>query len=126
MLFIPNESIYGFINREDTELVDYALKNHVLLCSPLTLYAVLSLIHQAAQNFIMNERASEVMGLVGQFRNQWKKYVEQMDKMGRRIDSLAGDFQELVTTRTRQLEKPLDKIENISIDGALDALEPPE
>ena len=126
MLFIPNESIYGFINREDTELVDYALKNHVLLCSPLTLYAVLSLIHQSARNFITNERASEVMGLVGQFRNQWKKYVEQMDKMGRRIDSLTGDFQELVTTRTRQLEKPLDKIENISIGSAVDALEPPE
>ena len=126
MLFIPNESIYGFINREDTELVDYALQNHVLLCSPLTLYAVLSLIHQAARNFIMNERASEVMGLVGQFRNQWKKYVEQMDKMGRRIDSLTGDFQELVTTRTRQLEKPLDKIENITIDSAVDALESPE
>ena len=126
MLFIPNESIYGFINREDTELVDYALQNHVLLCSPLTLYAVLSLIHQAARNFIMNERASEVMGLVGQFRNQWKKYVEQMDKMGRRIDSLTGDFQELITTRTRQLEKPLDKIENITIDSAVDALESPE
>ena len=126
MLFIPNESIYGFINREDTELVDYALQNHVLLCSPLTLYAVLSLIHQAARNFIMNERASEVMGLVGQFRNQWKKYVDQMDKMGRRIESLTGDFQELVTTRTRQLEKPLDKIENITIDSAVDALESPE
>ena len=126
MLFIPNESIYGFINREDTELVDYALQNHVLLCSPLTLYAVLSLIHQAARNFIMNERASEVMGLVGQFRNQWKKYVDQMDKMGRRIDSLQGDFQELITTRTRQLEKPLDKIENITIDSAVDALESPE
>ena len=126
MLFIPNESIYGFINREDTELVDYALQNHVLLCSPLTLYAVLSLIHQAARNFIMNERASEVMGLVGQFRNQWKKYVDQMDKMSRRIDSLQGDFQELITTRTRQLEKPLDKIENITIDSAVDALESPE
>ena len=126
MLFIPNESIYGFINREDTELVDYALQNHVLLCSPLTLYAVLSLIHQAARNFIMNERASEVMGLVGQFRNQWKKYVDQMDKMSRRIDSLQGDFQELINTRTRQLEKPLDKIENITIDSAVDALESPE
>ncbi len=115
MLFIPNESIYGFINREDTELVDYALRNHVLLCSPLTLYAVLSLIHQAARNFTMNERASEVMALVDQFRSQWKKYVEQMDKLGRRIEGLAGDFNELVTTRTRTLEKPLDKIENISL-----------
>jgi len=114
MLFIPNESIYGFINSEDTALVDFALENRVLLCSPLTLYAVLSLIHQATRNFIMNERASEVMNLVGQFRAQWKKYVEQMDKLGRRIESLSGDYTDLVTTRTRTLEKPLDKIENIS------------
>ena len=115
MLFIPNESIYGFINREDTELVDFALENSVLLCSPLTLYAVLSLIHQATRNFIMNERASEVMLLVSQFRRQWIKYVEQMDKLGRRIDGLSDDFKELVTTRTRGLEKPLDKIEHISL-----------
>ncbi|MDD9854639.1 MAG: DNA recombination protein RmuC, partial [Gammaproteobacteria bacterium] len=92
MLFIPNESIYGFINREDAELIDFALRNRVLLCSPLTLYAVLSLIHQAARNFTMNERASEVMQLVEQFRRQWQKYVEQMDKMGRRIDGLGEDF----------------------------------
>ena len=115
MLFIPNESIYGFINREDTELVDYALRNHVLLCSPLTLYAVLSMIHQAARNFTMNERASEVMMLVGQFLSQWKKYVEQMDKLGNRIEGLTKDFQVLTTTRTRALERPLDKIENFSL-----------
>lgn len=115
MLFIPNESIYGFINSEDTELVDYALANRVLLCSPLTLYAVLSLIHQATRNFIMNESASRVIDLLGQFRAQWGKYVEQMDKLGRRIDGLQGDYKELVTTRTRALEKPLEKIENISL-----------
>ena len=126
MLFIPNESIYGFINREDSELIDFALENHVLLCSPLTLYAVLSLIHQATRNFFMNERASEVMNLVSQFRNQWKKYVEQMDKLGRRIDGLSVDFHELVTTRTRSLERPLDKIENISLTSSEDHPELPE
>ena len=125
MLFIPNESIYGFINREDAELVDYALRNHVLLCSPLTLYAVLSMIHQAARNFTMNERASEVMLLVGQFLRQWKKYVEQMDKLGNRIEGLTKDFQTLTTTRTRALERPLDKIENISLPAPDDALESP-
>ena len=123
MLFIPNESIYGFINREDSHLVDYALKNNVLLCSPLTLYAVLSLIHQAARNFTMNERASEVMSLVDQFHIQWKKYVEQMDKLGRRIDGLSSDFQTLVNTRTRGLEKPLDKIQNISLSTSDDSKE---
>ena len=126
MLFIPNESIYGFINREDSELIDFALENRVLLCSPLTLYAVLSLIHQASRNFIMNERASEVMNLVSQFRNQWKKYIEQMDKLGRRIDGLSVDFHELVTTRTRSLERPLDRIENISLTSSEDHPELPE
>ena len=126
MLFIPNESIYGFINREDADLIDYALEKRVLLCSPLTLYAMLSLIHQATRNFTMNERASEVMALVGQFRNQWKKYVEQMDKLGRRIEGLTGDFQKLVTTRIRTLEKPLDKIETISLVGADEAPELPD
>ncbi len=114
MLFIPNESIYGFINREDSSLVDFALQNRVLLCSPLTLYAVLSLIHQAARNFTMNERASEVMDLVEQFKTQWRKYVEQMDKIGRRIDGLSSDYQTLITTRTKALDRPIDKIENIS------------
>lgn len=114
MLFIPNESIYGFIHQEDAGLVDYALKNRVLLCSPLTLYAVLSLIHQAARSFTMNERASEVMALVEEFRGQWQKYVEQMDKLGRRIDGLTEDFRALSTTRARALERPLDKIENLS------------
>jgi len=121
MLFIPNESIYGFINREDAELIDYALQNRVLLCSPLTLYAVLSLIHQAARNFTMNERASEVMQLVEQFRAQWRKYVEQMDKLGRRIDGLTGDYHALVNTRTRALEKPLDKIETLALTAGDDA-----
>ncbi len=115
MLFIPNESIYGFINSEDHRLIDDALQNHVLLCSPLTLYAMLSLIHQAAQNFTMNERASEVMNLVAEFRKQWQKYVEQMDKLGRRIEGLTDDFQTLVTTRTRSLDRPLDKIDNMSL-----------
>ncbi len=45
LMFIPNESIYGFINQEDTQLIDYALGKKVLLCSPLTLYAMLSLIY---------------------------------------------------------------------------------
>lgn len=115
MLFIPNESIYGFIHREDAKLIDDALANHVLLCSPLTLYAMLSLIHQAAQNFIMHERASEVMTLIGQFRQQWNKYVEKMDTMGKHIDLVSKNFHDLTTTRTRALEKPLDKIDDLSL-----------
>ena len=114
LMFIPNESIYGFINQEDTQLIDYALEKKVLLCSPLTLYAMLSLIYQATRNFAMEEKATEVMNLLNAFRLQWDKYVEVMDKMGRSLETAQKDYDTMVGTRKKQLEKPLSKIEEIT------------
>ncbi len=111
LMFIPNEAIYGFINREDTNLVDYALENHILLCSPLTLYAVLSLIRQAANSFAMEQRAGEVLNLLNEFLEQWKKYLISMDKMGHRIDDAKKEFEHLTTVRSRMIERSLRKIE---------------
>ena len=122
LLFIPNESIYGFINQEDTNLIDYSLERKVLLCSPLTLYAILSLIHQATRNFAMEEKANEVMNLLDTFRMQWAKYTESMDKMGRRLDDAKREYDSLVSTRKNQLQKPLSKIEEISAASAIGEL----
>ena len=117
LLFIPNESIYGFINQEDTKLIDFALEKKVLLCSPLTLYAMLSLIYQATRNFAMEEKAAEVMNLLDAFRMQWEKYVEVMDKLGRSLDTVRKDYDALVTTRKTKLEKPLTQIEEFTTGG---------
>ena len=114
LMLVPNESIYSFINKEDSDVIDYALQNKVLLCSPLTLYAILSLINQATKNFAMEEQATEVMNLLNHFKLQWGKYVEVMDKMGRSLDTAKKDYDTMVSTRKRQLERPLDKIEDIT------------
>ena len=114
LMLVPNESIYSFINKEDSAVIDFALENKVLLCSPLTLYAILSLIHQATRNFAMEEKATEVMSLLNNFRTQWEKYVEVMDKMGRSLNTAKNDYDAMVSTRRKQLEKPLDKIDEIT------------
>jgi len=114
LMFIPNESIYSFINQEDNSVIDYALSNKVLLCSPLTLYAILSLINQATRNFSMEERASDVMKLLSKFKDQWNRYVETIDKMGRSLQTVQKDYEDLVSTRKRQLEKPLNEIEGLT------------
>ena len=114
LMFIPNESIYSFINKEDQSIIDYALENRVLLCSPLTLYAILSLINQATQNFAMEEKASDIMNLLIKFKEQWTKYIQVMDKIGRSLQTAQNDYEQLVGTRKRQLEKPLNEIEDVS------------
>ena len=75
---------------------------------------MLSLIFQATRNFAMEEKATEVMNLMNTFRIQWMKYVEVMEKMGRSLDTAKKDYDTMVSTRKKQLEKPLTQIEEIT------------
>ena len=110
LLFIPNESIYSFLNQEDISLIDFSLEKKIILCSPITLYAVLSLIRQAISNFSMEKKAGEMQGYVGIFKKQWVEYLSQMKKIQGTLDTLNNHFDKLVSTRRVQLEKPMGKI----------------
>lgn len=111
LVFIPNEQVYGFIHEHDPALLDHALQQKVVLCSPLTLYAILSVIRQAAENFRLEQASREILGLLSAFNKQWAKYVELMDKMGQKLEGAMKHYEVLTTTRTRQLDRQLDKIE---------------
>ena len=115
LLFIPNESIYAFLNQEDHDLIDFSLKKKILLCSPVTLYAILSLIRQAVSNFSMEQKAGEMQELVGVFRKQWERFIDKVDAMGKTLNSLGNHYDELKGTRIRALEKPMEKIESLEL-----------
>jgi DNA recombination protein RmuC len=78
LLFIPNESIYSFINQEDHELIDFAMRKHIVLCSPLTLYAILSLIRQSVASFAVERKAGDLQKLVQDFSQQWEKTAKKL------------------------------------------------
>lgn len=113
LVFIPNEQIYGFINACDGSILDEALKNRVILCSPLTLYAVLAVIRQAVDNFRLERGAAEILSLMGAFKKQWADFIESMDKMGKKIEEAQKEFAYLVSTRRNKLERPLQQIEEL-------------
>ncbi|MFC2085158.1 DNA recombination protein RmuC, partial [Bacteroidota bacterium] len=113
LVFIPNEQVYGFINEQDRTILDTALKNKVIICSPLTLYAILAVIRQAVDNFSLDKTANEILSLFGAFNKQWKMFTDSMEKMGKRLEDAQKEYNTLLTTRRNQLEKPLQKIEDL-------------
>jgi len=113
LVFIPNEQIYAFMNENDRSLIDDALRNKVILCSPTTLYAILAIIRQAVDNFNLEKTASEIMSLLGGFNKQWDAFVSSFDKMGKRIEEAQNEFNHLTSTRRNQLERSLRKIEDL-------------
>ncbi len=113
LMFIPNEQVYAFIQEQDSSIVDEAMSKRVIFCSPMTLFAILAVIRQAVDNFALEETSNEMLTLFGQFYKQWEMFKESLEKMGNRIAGAQEEFERLSTTRTRQLEKPLEKIEQL-------------
>jgi DNA recombination protein RmuC len=125
LLFLPNEQLTGFIHEHDPTLLDEAMAQRVVLCSPLTLFAFLGVIRQAFDNFMIEQTSDEILTLIGKFGQQWQRYSESADKVKRHFDSVQREFDQLTGTRRRALERPLQELEalrvqrNLPVDGEL-------
>jgi DNA recombination protein RmuC len=120
LVFIPNEQVYSFINESDASIMDEALKQKVVLCSPFTLYAVLAVIRQGVENFNLEKTASEILKLLGEFSKQWNAYKDKFKTMGERLEAAKKEYDILTTTRSNMLERPLKKIDELRKQKAID------
>ncbi len=78
LLFIPNETISNFIQEKYPELVDDALNNKVVFCSPLNLYAFLAIVRQANQTFQTEKATGQILTLLDAFNKQWAEYTKEL------------------------------------------------
>ncbi len=113
LMFLPNESLSAFIHQHDPRLIDDAMAQRVVLCSPLTLFALLGVVRQAYDAFMVEETADEILSLLGRFAVQWTKFAESLDKVRSRFDSVHRELEQLGGARRRQLERSLGAIDEL-------------
>lgn len=113
LLFIPNEQIYAFIHEQDSSILDEGIKNKVVFCSPITLFAVLAVIRQAVDNFSLQKTSNQILSLFGAFKKQWHEFLKKLDSLGKKITDTQKEYDTLTTTRRRGLERSLNKIEEL-------------
>jgi DNA recombination protein RmuC len=113
LMFIPNEAVYAFVHTHDGELLDVALRQKVVLCSPCTLFSVLAVIRQAVEQTQLQRTSDEILRCLADFEDQWGRFVEAFDKVGRHLDTVQRSWDDLSGTRRRQLERQIDRIDNL-------------
>jgi DNA recombination protein RmuC len=125
LLFLPNESISSFIHESDGTLMDEAMRQKVVLCSPLTLFALLGVIRQAHENFMIEQTSDEILKVLGGFDQQWGKFTTALETVGKRLESTQRAFDDLNGPRRRQLERPLGQLDELRSQRGIE-LDPPE
>lgn len=113
LLFIPNESIFTFIQECDPDLVDRALAQHAIICSPSTLFAILAVIREATDSFAVEQNVGAIEKEFGKFNEQWTKFTKIYDKLGDHLRLAQTDFSEMSGARTQKLDRILDSIHTL-------------
>lgn len=126
LLFIPNEAVYGFVHEQDPALADVALRQRVVLCSPFTLFAVLGVVRQAMDSFALQRSTDEILRTLGAFSGQWDKFADHLETVGKRLDSAQRAYEELAGPRRRQLQKMVDRVDDLRRSRGIDAADQPE
>jgi DNA recombination protein RmuC len=113
VLFIPNEAVFSFLHANDPGLLDEALARRVVLCSPMTLFAVLGVIRQAADAVALQRGADEVLEVLAGFTKQWDQFTDRLDALGKHVQALDNAYGQLNGPRRRQLERQLDRVDAV-------------
>lgn len=125
LMFVPNESISGFVHEADPTLIDWALDKKVVMCSPLTLYAFLVVIRQATDSFHTEQTAASIMQQINKFQAEWQKYGAAVDNVQASFKSLQEDIESIAQggTRYRKLAVPVREIEKMRKNQGVPALD---
>jgi DNA recombination protein RmuC len=114
LLFIPNEAVYAFIHEHDPAMLDAALGQRVVLCSPFTLFAVLAVIRQAVEQFALERTSDEILAVLRSFSVEWEKFADSLDGLGRKLETTQRAFEDLSGPRRRQLQRTLDRADGLA------------
>ncbi|MFM7537349.1 MAG: DNA recombination protein RmuC [Acidimicrobiales bacterium] len=123
LLFLPNETLGTFLFEQDPALFDDALGQRVVLCTPMTLFALLGVVRQAYDTFMVEQTSEEILRVLAGFETQWGKFVGALDLVGKRLESTQKAFEDLAGPRRRQLERPLQRLSALRTDRGITVAE---
>ncbi|MBF0486371.1 MAG: DNA recombination protein RmuC [Candidatus Omnitrophica bacterium] len=112
LLFIPNEQVFALIHELEPGIMDEALKEKVVLCSPFTLYAMLAVIRQAHENFRFEKDVKKILSHIDLFVKHFETFKVRFEDVGALIAKLDQKYAELrdvsfknIDTKVRHIEE---------------------
>ena len=111
LLFIPSEQVYAFIQEQMPGIMDEALKQKVVLCSPFTLYAMLTVIRQAYENFRYEKDMKKIIDLIDQFAKLYENFKVRFEDIGKSLEKMEATYNNIKLNNFKQLDTKIRQID---------------
>ena len=111
IMFVPNEMLFSFINQQFPDIVDEAMAKKIMIVSPFTFLIVARTVFESYRNFMIENNLRKIVKHIGQFTDEWDRFTKEFDKFDEVIDKIRGQFDKIRTTRYKQMDLRLRRIE---------------
>lgn len=123
IMFVPNEVVFSYINREFPALVEESFSKKIIIASPFSIYAIARTIMQGYRNYYYEQNIKDVLKEITNFKDQFSRFTEEFDKLGRSFDAVYKDYQKIGTTRVTGMQRTFKNIEQAEKESADNKLE---
>ena len=112
IMFLPAEAIFAELNAYHSDIIEYAYKKRIWLCSPTTLMSTLTTIQLVIKNIEKDKYTSIIHEELNKLAIDFKRYKERWDKLSKSIDAVSRDANDIHIT-TDKISKRFDAINNV-------------
>lgn len=114
IMFLPAEALFAEINAYHNDLVEYAHKKRVWICSPTTLISTFTIIEVLLKNMERDKYASIIHDELNKLGIEFSRYKDRWDKLSRSIETVNKDIENIHVT-TDKISKRFDSISKVEI-----------
>jgi len=112
ILFVPIESLYAEVLRRPGLFEQIRREYRVIIAGPTTTQVILNSLQMGFRTLTIQKRSSEVWTLLGAVKTEFGKFGDLLEKTHKKIQE-ASDTIEGAVTKTRTIERKLNKVQNL-------------
>ncbi len=122
IMFLPTEGLYAEVVRRG--LVDVLQRDYrVNIAGPTTMAALLNSLQMGFRTLAIQKRSGEVWKVLGAVKTEFEKFGGVIQAAQQRLEQANTELDKLVGVRTRQIQRKLDKVTNLSEEESVALLE---
>ncbi|MEW6417545.1 MAG: DNA recombination protein RmuC [Nitrospirota bacterium] len=115
IMFLPIEGLYAEVVRR-TSLIEILQRDFkIIITGPTTLAAILNSLQMGFKTLAIEKRSSEVWKILGAVKTEFERFGVVLKKAREKIDQAGSEIDELVGTRTRQIQRRLKNVQELPL-----------
>jgi len=113
IMFLPVEGLFAEVVRKPGFIQNLQRDFKVMVTGPTTLAALLNSLQMGFRTLAIEKRSSEVWNILGAVKSEFTKFGDVLKRAQEKIRKAGEDIDELVGTRTNQIQRKLRDIHEL-------------